>query len=763
MKHLNKALLFVFTLTLYSQNFVKDLSNVVNQANLPSNYSGSAFVDIDGDGDQDIYSSLRFFFINDGNGNFILEERDIDQQSGGISNGVSFADIDNDGDIDLALAGSPSALYYNENSTLSLSADSPVSLENKNYGWAAAWGDYDNDGFVDLIITNPKGFLTLAQPCFLFKNNGDGRFTKIEDYEFNKELAPYTIPTWTDYDLDGDLDLFIGSGPAGTAARDFNYRNMLIETGSVDFVRIDDDPIGSDLQDGQTYNFIDFDNDMDLDIFLTNYGGAPDRFYVNHNGTYESVQNSLTIDGNNLANTWGDFDNDSFIDVIVTSENTTYYYQNNGDGSFSQKSNSITSNGAGRGAISADIDNDGDLDVFIGGASSVRGLYRNDLDNNNSWVKFNLEGTISNKSAIGSKVKIKAVINGKETWQIREINSQNSFNSHNSYEVHFGLSDAAVISQAIIEFPSGQKETLENISVNKTYDIVEEIPNDFLNPNFKGDVIEGFGSVEVQFTDLSIAGTNNQITKWEWDFNNDGITDSEEQNPKWTFNQVGKHTVTLTLYSNSIFDKLVREDYVEVKIQPGIPVVIEKYPMNQDTAISKSGSVDFRVAAKDTTGYNISYIWFKNNVQVGSDSTYNYKSFILFPAPRVDTVLVKISNSVNTKEEIWYVHVETTTGIEDQVKPINFGLQQNYPNPFNPSTIIEYSVPSNEYVTLKVYDILGNEVASLVNEQKSAGTYKVAFNASNLSNGKADLASGLYIYKIQAGSFNQVRKMILIK
>ena len=158
MKHLNKALLFVFTLTLYSQNFVKDLSNVVNQANLPTNYSGSAFVDIDGDGDQDIYSSLRFFFINDGNGNFTLEEKDIDQQSGGISNGVSFADIDNDGDMDLALAGSPSAIYYNENNALSLSADSPVSLDNKNYGWAAAWGDYDNDGFVDLINVCDKYF-----------------------------------------------------------------------------------------------------------------------------------------------------------------------------------------------------------------------------------------------------------------------------------------------------------------------------------------------------------------------------------------------------------------------------------------------------------------------------------------------------------------------------------------------------------------------------------------------------------------------------
>lgn len=94
--------------------------------------------------------------------------------------------------------------------------------------------------------------------------------------------------------------------------------------------------------------------------------------------------------------------------------------------------------------------------------------------------------------------------------------------------------------------------------------------------------------------------------------------------------------------------------------------------------------------------------------------------------------------------------------IEANILPTEYALDQNYPNPFNPTTSIEYTVPSNEHVLLKIYDILGNEVANLVNEQKEAGNYKVNFDASNLS-------IGLYIYKIQAGSFNQVRKMMLIK
>ena len=85
-----------------------------------------------------------------------------------------------------------------------------------------------------------------------------------------------------------------------------------------------------------------------------------------------------------------------------------------------------------------------------------------------------------------------------------------------------------------------------------------------------------------------------------------------------------------------------------------------------------------------------------------------------------------------------------------------FILGQNYPNPFNPSTTIKYSIPKQSYVTLKVYDILGREVQTLFNEEKPAGNYQVEFDA-------AELPSGVYFYRIKAGSFSQVRKMLLIK
>ena len=105
-----------------------------------------------------------------------------------------------------------------------------------------------------------------------------------------------------------------------------------------------------------------------------------------------------------------------------------------------------------------------------------------------------------------------------------------------------------------------------------------------------------------------------------------------------------------------------------------------------------------------------------------------------------------------------YRSLESTTSVgDDNLKsPNSFALEQNYPNPFNPSTSIQYRVSSISQVILKVYDVLGNEVATLVNEEKPVGSYEVKFDASGLS-------SGIYFYKLQAGSLVETRKMILMK
>lgn len=97
-------------------------------------------------------------------------------------------------------------------------------------------------------------------------------------------------------------------------------------------------------------------------------------------------------------------------------------------------------------------------------------------------------------------------------------------------------------------------------------------------------------------------------------------------------------------------------------------------------------------------------------------------------------------------------------------KPSEYSLMQNYPNPFNPATTISYSIPNNGLVTLKVYDILGKEVAELVNEIQEAGNYSVTFNASELSNRSGSaLTSGIYFYTLTSGNFMTTKKLILLK
>ncbi len=102
-----------------------------------------------------------------------------------------------------------------------------------------------------------------------------------------------------------------------------------------------------------------------------------------------------------------------------------------------------------------------------------------------------------------------------------------------------------------------------------------------------------------------------------------------------------------------------------------------------------------------------------------------------------------------------YEYTGTTEVVEEHI-PLSFELFQNYPNPFNPTTTIKYQIPERNFVSIKVFDILGNEIKTLVDEEMSAGNYEVKFNAAYLS-------SSVYIYQLIAGNYIQTRKMLVLK
>jgi len=145
--------------------------------------------------------------------------------------------------------------------------------------------------------------------------------------------------------------------------------------------------------------------------------------------------------------------------------------------------------------------------------------------------------------------------------------------------------------------------------------------------------------------------------------------------------------------------------------------------------------------------------WITIGFVQGNGTTTDPTSYIFF-----DDVREFISNKIyyRLKQIDYNGNYEFSDEIEVITLPMEYSLSQNYPNPFNPSTTIEYQIPQSSFVTIKVYDALGKEVVTLVNEEKPAGVHEVNFQPKGLT-------SGLYLYKISAGGFEQTRKMLLLK
>ncbi len=148
---------------------------------------------------------------------------------------------------------------------------------------------------------------------------------------------------------------------------------------------------------------------------------------------------------------------------------------------------------------------------------------------------------------------------------------------------------------------------------------------------------------------------------------------------------------------------------------------------------------------------------------ISTDYAQNWEAFLL---PEISIPITLFAGEITSDGSIWIIGSNQSiwksghlTGIEtndENTPPTDFLLSQNYPNPFNPSTIINFQIPKNGFVTMKVYDILGKEIATLVNEVHQAGNYKVTFDATNLP-------AGIYFYRLQSGGFVKTKKMILLK
>ena len=266
----------------------------------------------------------------------------------------------------------------------------------------------------------------------MYRNDGGGVFTQIKTGALPELTSNSTGLAWGDYDNDGYLDLFV-------CRLENTFQNP-------------------------------------LPSFL---------FHNNGDGTFTQVQQSPFTDDTGFATScsWGDYDNDGWLDLIVSNYATggnNRLYHNNGDGTFTRVlSGSVATDlGNSAAAIWGDYDRDGFLDLFISNGTAADGessdfLYHNN-GNSNSWITIKCIGTRSNRSAIGTKVRTESVIGGKTVKQLREINTGDGW-SQNPLEVHFGLGDATNVALIRIEWPSGTVQELHNVPA-KQFLTVQEPP-----------------------------------------------------------------------------------------------------------------------------------------------------------------------------------------------------------------------------------------------------------------------------------------------
>jgi hypothetical protein len=494
-KQLLKTYYFILLASIFhsdlaiAQSFTKITSGAVVSS--PGDSRSVNWIDVNNDDFIDLQitngaagGQNNFLYLNDGNSGFTPLLSDTIVKDGKPSDGATWADTDNDGDWDCFVANwyNSIGLYYtnNGNGTFQLNTNSGLS-SGITYAETAAWGDYDSDGLVDLYVTRSGGTVATNRN-FLYHNNSNNFFTKINTGTLVTDALISRSANWTDIDLDGDLDLFVSN--EGNSNNNENiYRN---DSAGV-FTKLSSGVLLNDGKKTMSSSWADFDNDGDLDVFLANENSSNALFRNDGNFNFTKLLSDTVSTGiaNSFSSAWSDVDNDGDVDLFVTNSflaNTKlpcYFYINNGNGTFSRIGNhTLTADSAWTyGCAFGDYDNDGFEDLAVAtcrfqGIDQNDFLYHND-GNLNNWVTFKLIGVTSNKSAIGAKVRIKATLNGIPTWQFREITAQSSYCGQNDMRAHFGLANATQIDSVKVEWPSGTIDFIDSVSTNQFFTLTE--------------------------------------------------------------------------------------------------------------------------------------------------------------------------------------------------------------------------------------------------------------------------------------------------
>ncbi|HKW18477.1 MAG TPA: CRTAC1 family protein [Terriglobales bacterium] len=460
-------------------------------------------------------------YHNNRNGTFT----DVTAKAGltrkGWACGVTVGDYDNDGYDDIFVTYYGHDVLYRNNGDgtfTDVTSRAGLALDAVRYGSGCTWVDYDRDGRLDLFVANylnttieklpkpgenpdctwkgvavncgprglPTGFVQL------FHNNGDGTFTDVSKSSGVAASAgsyPMTVVA-ADYDNDGWPDIYVAcdSTPSWLFRNqhDGTFREEALERG----VALSEDGME---QAGMGVGVGDYDLDGNLDIFKTNFADDTNVLYHGDGkGNFDDVtiRSGLGVETRYVG--WGtgmvDLDNDGFPDLFVATGSVypevekkvpaypfrtpRFIFRNLGDGRFEELIDEagpgISETHASRGCAFGDFDNDGDIDVLVMNMNEPPSLLRNDVSSGGHWLKVQLIGVHSNRSAIGTRVTARY---GKHL-QTQEVQAQSSFYSANDRRLHFGLGPETRV-QLTVRWTNGSSETITAVDADQLVTILE--------------------------------------------------------------------------------------------------------------------------------------------------------------------------------------------------------------------------------------------------------------------------------------------------
>ncbi len=440
----------------------------------------------------------------------------------GWASSVCAGDYDNDGYLDLFVTYyGQNVLYRNrgDGTFADETARAKLPVGGTRWGSGCTFVDYDRDGRVDLFVANylrfdlataaevgngpncvwkgvpvncgPKGLPTDAN--LLFHNNGDGTFTDVSASSgIAKVTGRYSMTaTAADFDGDGWLDIYVACDSTASILYHNNHDGTFTDTAVETGVAYSEN---GTQQAGMGIALGDYNADGLLDLLKTHFADDVPALYRNlGKGLFEDVAVAAGVGSLNRYVEWGagmpDLDNDGRPDLMYVTGNVypeveavLKQYPHRGprvvfrnvDGARFEDVTSKSGPGAStphssRGAAFGDVDNDGDLDVLIFNMNEPPSLLRNDYAGGHHWIALKLEGSSSNRAALGASVRL--TVNGRP--QTQTVLSQSSYYSHDDLRLHFGLGASASADAIEIRWPSGRVATLHDVRGDRIVTIKE--------------------------------------------------------------------------------------------------------------------------------------------------------------------------------------------------------------------------------------------------------------------------------------------------